>query len=308
MNGSGIMSSAKPLVSIGLPVYNGERRLERAIDSILGQTFTDLELVISDNASTDRTADICRRYAAADGRVKYARNEENLGAAPNYNVVLDRAQGQFFKWASHDDWLEPTYLERCMKVLLAQPEVVAAWPRTKIYDEDEQLLECYVHPVGLTSPQAHERMIEWIWNTKEFAPIFGVFPTSVVLETRRMESYASADRTFFAEVLLKGQVVEIDEYLYCVTRSTSVRKGRDTSWWNAQNAEKPQFDRWRYFWLMNRAIMAAPTLGWLRRWQVAAVNAMFFSRGWPRRSLMKELSEAGRYYMIRTRSLLPGGS
>ena len=291
-----------PTVTIGLPVYNGERRLERAVDSILGQTYTDLELVISDNASTDGTAAICEKYAEVDSRVRYTRNEVNLGAAPNYNIVLERAHGRFFKWASHDDWLEPTYLERCMHVLQLRPDVVAAWPRTKIYDEEENLIECYVHPAGLTSSIAHERIIEWIWNTKEFAPIFGVFPTNVVLETRRMESYSSADRTFFAEVLLKGPVVEIDEYLYCVTRSTSVRKGRDTGWWNARNVEKPQFDRWRYLWMMHKAIVSAPTLSPARRAQAVLVNAMFFSRGWPRRSLVNELRRAVRYY----RAQLPG--
>ena len=293
-----------PTVTLGLPVYNGEKDLERSVDSILGQTFTDLELVIIDNESTDGNRAICERYAALDPRVRYVRNEHNLGAAPNNNAVLELARGTYFKWVTHDDWLEPAYLERCLDVLMSEPDVVAAWPRTRIYDEQGDLIECYVHPAGLTSPEAHERMIQWIWNTKEFAPIFGVFPTRIVLETRRMESYASADRTFFAEVLLRGRVVEIDEYLYCITRSTSVRKGRDKSWWTTTTIDKPTFDRWRYLVMMHRAIMQAPTLTGWRRYQTAAVNAMFFARGWPRRSLVRELTGAGRYYRSKVAELV----
>jgi len=298
MNGPPIARPGRrrPTITVALPVYNGERFLARALDSILGQTLTDLEVVISDNASTDGTADICEKYAALDGRVRYVRNERNIGAAPNFNRALELARGHFFKWASYDDWLEPTYLERCVEALKAQPDLVAAWPRTKIYDESGDLLEYYVHPAGLSSPDAYERIVQWIWNTKEFAPIFGVFPLDVVLATRRMESYASADRTFFAEVVLQGRVLEVDEYLFCTTRSTTVRAGRDTTWWDTRPVTRPTFDRWRYLLLMHKAIMAAPTMSWRRRCRAAGVNALFFARGWPRAALLGELGTAARYY------------
>ena len=101
---------AHPRVSIGLPVYNGELFLENALDSILSQTYSDFELIISDNASDDKTEEICRSYAARDKRVRYSRNAHNLGAAPNYNRVYHLARGRYFKWASHDDVLAPEFL------------------------------------------------------------------------------------------------------------------------------------------------------------------------------------------------------
>ncbi len=92
------MTSGAPRVSIGLPVFNGERYLARAIDSILAQDFRDLELVVCDNASTDRTAEICAAYARRDPRVRYHRNPRNLGAGPNYDRCFHLARGEYFKW------------------------------------------------------------------------------------------------------------------------------------------------------------------------------------------------------------------
>src|SRR3982751_485615 len=100
-----------PKVSIGLPVYNGELHLALALDSILAQTYGDFEIVISDNGSTDGTESICRRYAAADPRIRYERNETNRGAAWNYNHVFELSRGEYFKWMAHDDLIEPNYLE-----------------------------------------------------------------------------------------------------------------------------------------------------------------------------------------------------
>jgi glycosyltransferase involved in cell wall biosynthesis len=287
---------AAPLVSIGLPVFNGERFLARSIESVLNQTYKNLELIISDNASTDGTAEIWTRYAAADPRIVGVTNDRNIGAAPNFNRAFSLATGRYFKWTTYDDWLEPTYIERCVEVLENRPGVVACWPRTKIYDEDGEFIESYTHPAGLMSSNPHERLFHWIWNMKEIAPIFGVFPTEVVRQTRLMESYASADRTFFAEILLRGDVVELDEPLYCMTRTKSVRSGRDTTWWNPDNAHRPSFDRWKYLLRMAQTIATAPELSPGRRIQMSVLNLMFFARRWPRRSLALELGEGIAYY------------
>src|SRR5687767_6137887 len=109
----------EPALSIGLPVYNGERYLREAIGSILSQDFTDFELIISDNASTDGTAAICAFYAARDARIRYHRSETNLGAAPNHRRVFELARAPFFKWAAHDDSGSPQLLERCVQTMYA---------------------------------------------------------------------------------------------------------------------------------------------------------------------------------------------
>src|ERR1700749_639605 len=111
--------STRPLVSIGLFLYNGDRFLAAAIESILNQTFKDFELIISDNCSTDRSDEICRRYAAADSRIRYYRNEKNMGAGWNLRNVYFKATGKYFKWAAHDDTLEPRFLEVCIDALVA---------------------------------------------------------------------------------------------------------------------------------------------------------------------------------------------
>ena len=114
-----------PRVSIGIPVYNGGRFIKEAIDSILAQTFEDFELILSDNASTDETEEICKEYATLDRRIRYYRNEENLGAAKNYNRVFELSNGEYFKWASHDDLCAPEYLERCIAALCPPPPGVS---------------------------------------------------------------------------------------------------------------------------------------------------------------------------------------
>ena len=96
-----------PKISIGMPVYNGENYLAQALRAILSQTFTDFELIISDNASTDATQRICETFAAEDSRVRYFRNSRNIGIEPNFNAAFEPARGKYFMWTAHDDLLEP---------------------------------------------------------------------------------------------------------------------------------------------------------------------------------------------------------
>ena len=118
------VAARPPRVSIGLPVFNGERYLAPAIGSVLGQDFRDLELIVCDNASTDRTPEICAAYARRDARVRYVRNPRNLGAGPNYDRCFRLARGEYFKWAAHDDRLAPDYLSRTVAALDAAPGAV----------------------------------------------------------------------------------------------------------------------------------------------------------------------------------------
>src|SRR5690349_9582986 len=118
--------TAQPRVSVGLPVYNGEKYLTESLDALLSQSCTDIEIIVSDNASTDTTEDICRRYMADDDRIRYLRQPRNIGAAANHQVVLDAARAELFKWASHDDLYSTDLLARCVKALDEHAEVVLA--------------------------------------------------------------------------------------------------------------------------------------------------------------------------------------
>ena len=123
-----------PLVSIGLPVFNGDRFLRESIDSLLAQSFSDFELVISDNASTDDTSAICEEYERADSRIRYVRNKTNIGGFRNHNKVFELSTGKYFAWASHDDIRLPKYIESCVEVLERSRETILCYTKTTIID------------------------------------------------------------------------------------------------------------------------------------------------------------------------------
>lgn len=130
------MSGQKPKVSIGLPIYNGARCLVEALDTILAQTFEDWALIISDNASTDETARICRAYEARDARIRYVRNARNVGANRNHNMAFRLASGRYFKWAAADDAWGPSFLARCVQALDTNPSAVLAYPQPDFINAD----------------------------------------------------------------------------------------------------------------------------------------------------------------------------
>src|ERR1700741_336609 len=140
------MNSA-PLVSVGLFVYNGERFLEQSLRSILNQTFTDFELIISDNASTDRTAEIVEAFAKRDDRIRYYRNKKNMGAGWNARRVYELATRKYFKWAAVDDLIEPDFLRQCVEVLESDPGCALAHTKTKEVDEHKNFIQNYVTPM-----------------------------------------------------------------------------------------------------------------------------------------------------------------
>src|SRR6185295_18844558 len=130
------MTLSSPRVSIGLPVYNGEKYLARALTSLVSQDFEDFELILSDNASADSTEAICREFAAKDSRIRYYRNETNIGATKNYNRVFELAHGEFFKWASHDDECHPSLIRRCLETFSRAPDpTVLVFAKAEIIDE-----------------------------------------------------------------------------------------------------------------------------------------------------------------------------
>ena len=125
-----------PLVSIGLPVFNGEKYIQQTLDSLLAQSYKNFELNISDNASTDGTEEICRLYAAKDNRVHYYRQPRNVGLKGNWRYVLQLASGEYFMWAQHDDCWSMNYIGTLLKCLLVCPNAILAAGRTLYIDGD----------------------------------------------------------------------------------------------------------------------------------------------------------------------------
>ena len=144
-----------PLVSIGLPVFNGAKHIRYALDSILAQTLDDIEVIISDNASTDGTDEICQNYATLDKRIRYSRNDTNLGAAPNFNKVFSLAQGKYFQWAAHDDIYDTEFLQTCVTALETDSAIVLCFPEEVSIDDSGQFLRDrpYGFPNDLKNPR-----------------------------------------------------------------------------------------------------------------------------------------------------------
>lgn len=215
----------RPRLSIGLPVYNGEEYLSESLDALLAQSFEDFELIISDNASTDGTQEICRRYVASDVRVRYLRQPRNIGAAPNHDVVLQAARGELFKWASHDDVYDRDLLARCVEALDAHPDVVLASCYSAVIDADGKRSDVAVsYPRAMDSTRAPER-----FRAQLFAlggdDDYGVIRTEVVRRIPPTGSYYHADRTFVAELTLQGRFHRVPETLY-YRRDLPTRAGR----------------------------------------------------------------------------------
>jgi len=203
-----------PHVSIGMPVYNGEPFLKEALDALLAQTFTDFELIISDNASTDETEAICREYSKKDSRIRYFRNKENLGAAFNYNRVFDLALGEYFKWAAADDLCAPDYLEKCTVVLDRQPEVALCYPKTTIIDERGNMIMHYDDNLNLRSVRVVERFQQALCRIRKCNAVFGLIRSDILRKSQKIKNYQASDRVLLLELTLFGQFYEIPEYLF----------------------------------------------------------------------------------------------
>lgn len=273
-----------PRVSIALPVYNGENFLEEAIGSILAQTYGDYELVISDNCSSDATPQIAQHYASQDGRVRYVRQPRNLGGAGNFNWTARAARSEFFKWAAHDDLLEPSYLEACVAALDEQADAVLAFPNAEVIGVEGEVIEVYEDDLKTDCVNARHRFRDLLGSWHRCYEIFGLFRTSALRRTRLLGPYWGADRTLLMELALQGPFTKIGRTLFYPRRhpEQSIMKkdveravyldprscGRIIlpNWqaigWNLRLARQAEGS------LTHKAILAAYVGGWsLRHWR-----------------------------------------
>ena len=125
----------QPKISIGLPIYNSEKFIHKRIENLLTQTFTDFELIISDNASTDNSVKICKEFMKNDSRIKLYVQDHNIGQFKNYNFVLEQALGEYFVWIAADDLLLPKFLEKNVKILDTKKNVVTSVSKLRMFGE-----------------------------------------------------------------------------------------------------------------------------------------------------------------------------
>jgi glycosyltransferase involved in cell wall biosynthesis len=239
-----------PKVTIGLPVFNGEKYLAQAIDSVLGQTFEDFELVISDNASTDRTGEICRSYAERDPRISYYRQATNLGAAPNFNFTFEKARGEYFKWAANDDLIAPEFLERCVRALDANPAAVLCSTLTTVIDDSGAPIGSYNGNAAYTSEELTVRFRELV-KMHSCYEVFGLIRSSALRKTRLILGAYHGDGVLLAHLGLLGPYIMLCEPFFFSRQHTdqsfnlSGSRYRYAAWFDARNADRLIMPYWR---------------------------------------------------------------
>ena len=217
--------TATPSLTVGLPVYNGEQFLRAALDSILGQTFDDFRLVVSDNGSTDATESICREYAGLDPRIDYLRYDVNRGAAWNYNNVFANCKTPYFRWAAADDAFVPTCFERCAEVMAAAPgRVVLCYTKTLVIDEHGAVVGPYDDDLDLRSRSPHARIYAIVRHMVQGNPTFGLFRAEVLRATRGHGIFPGADWVLMLEIALQGEVWEVPERLFLRRRHPGISR------------------------------------------------------------------------------------
>lgn len=210
--------TASPRVSVGLPVYNGADHVGRAIGAVLDQTLEDIELVVSDNGSTDGTVEICEKLAAGDQRMIFSRNEVNEGAAANFNKVFRLSSGPYFKWLGHDDFLEPQAMARALEVIESLPDVSIVHWLERMMDEDGNVLREYQPGQGFqvdgeTAGERFRQMLFWRHNGFAGDPFFGLMRREALESTRLQGRGMNPNFLLMQELSLTGKFFTIPEVL-----------------------------------------------------------------------------------------------
>ncbi len=309
------MKHTAPLVSIGLPVYNGQNYLGATLDSLCAQTYRNIEIIISDNASTDATGAICLQYAAKDPRIRYFRNQKNLGAARNYNLTMEYARGVYFKWSAHDDLCKETFIESCVEVLEREPTVVLAYPKTIIIGPKGEIIDdAFEDYYNIRDAEPHRRYKRFTRTPLDCNAVFGVMRLKTLRRTPGIGPYESSDRVLLGELALRGEIAEVPERLllrrFHPTVSTfACRSKREIARW-FDPAASGRFTRLRRFVEYIRSLRRVP-LSFSQRSSCVFFLLLFYARmyldpaRWARvLSTMSAHSRAGLQYQ----SFLPSMS
>jgi glycosyltransferase involved in cell wall biosynthesis len=276
-----------PRVTIGIPVYNGEETIEKAIRSALDQTFEDLEVIVSDNQSTDRTGEIVSAIAAVDSRVRYHRNPEPLPQNANFSQAAKLARGEWFRWVGDDDWLEQKYVERCLEAVAQDPEAIAVTTYQKHVEPDGT--EHYEEWTGArpTQPTPVERlgvMLDllrgnpfWIDPVYTFVKTESLRSTGLVKEGLRF-----ADLLISCEMAMAGPWAHVPEFLCSRTYVPLPQGWKAYAQYTGRSAKTPG------------AIITANTQRVLFAWHV--MRSVVGKRGWSPADKVRGVAAAVRYY------------
>ncbi len=231
-----------PKISIGMPVFNGEKFLRKSLDSLLNQTHQDFELIISDNASTDSTADICKKYLKKDERIRYFRQKKNMGLQWNYNFVLNKAKYDYFMWSSVDDIHAPKFIEKNLAVINSRDDLVCSMSKIKFYgmekitqkpDKIDSTYRNFINKIQETlKPRGmypisgkYEKKVRFFLNKSMTWMIFGVYRSEDLRRSSVYEQFVGIDFAMILNLLRRGDVYIVDEVLMDVFNAGISNKG-----------------------------------------------------------------------------------
>ena len=256
----------QPLVSIGLPVFNGEDFLENALDSILSQTYSNIEVIVCDNASTDRTSSIVAIYNEKDDRIKYHRQDINIGAAGNYNSTFELSKGKYFKWAAHDDVMHENYIEQCVQILESDSSTSLVQSLVGQIDENGNVTSHSYTGIDDTISENSSIRTQFRILMQErgaWVRIFGLIRSDILRNTPLIDKYVGSDLTLLGELGLNGKVKDIDTVLFwrrehsrTSTRGEFKARRKRLAWFDTKkNSNSLSLPEWRLTLEMFRSII-----------------------------------------------------
>ena len=274
--------AAPPTIGVGLPVYNGERYIAEAIESVLAQTERDFQLVICDNASSDGTEAICRSYAERDARILYARNAVNLGGAPNYNRCFELSSATtYFKWIAHDDTIDAGFLELCRAALDNDPTASLAFPVLVEIDGDGRAFRTQPADLGIVYSDAGRRarrFVDEVRGSRDLLwAMFGLARRSSLLRGALHGSYVASDQVFLFELALAGKLVHVDGTSYTrrvheqASMKTHVTPRDRAAWYDTRSKPRLDLPHWV---LMEHHLRAVHRSGLPARERLGAYRAV----------------------------------
>ena len=212
--GKSLSAEKLPLVSIGFPVYNAGRYIREALDGLLGQDYQNIELIISDNASTDGTFEVCEEYAARDARIRLHRNDINMGSSKNVMRVFDLSRGDYFMWAAHDDQWDRTYVRKCVEMLERNPDAVLCCSELHFINEDGSVRWEWPYVNFETAGKSVAERFQDFASRMGWFAIYGLIRPQFLRQIPPFGDKFGADVVFFLELFLLGDVVKVPETLF----------------------------------------------------------------------------------------------
>ena len=282
----GSMSPPLPLVSIGLPVYNGELRVKRALQSLVEQTYSNIELIVCDDSSTDRTPEICEKFAERYPLIRFIRNEVNLGAHHNFRKTLGLAVGEYFMWADQDDYWDPEFVSTLVVELDRDPRVISAMSAGKVVWPDGRESEI-VRLVGSNKPQEHGHLVNAISVVaKRYQDSRRLKNNIFIHGLVRRNAFAAAvnaypgvfqhERQIVCHLALAGRLVFIDKMLFERTRHQRQLKERRPPTDATVVAKSRPLPKIRYMWGLSVSILRSSIIAWHRKLYLPVILFSYF--------------------------------